>query len=721
MRMNLKHNAQRGRRVWGFKRRMADIVALAVLWGAGCAAVLRAEPPPINLLVDCTHEYTFNISNASRTQGIFKGINCLTSCRTIHKLDLESINALVVLMDGKMPYHEKDAPYLLDYAAGGGGLYIGVRSGGVYGDSLREFLAGFALKEGSAGGGAPDGRAQGLYPDGRLADWPVIAGRQNRRGAVQPMEPEDWRTVYADETGAPAVMVRRHGRGVIIADTVGLYAAAIAEKEPHVEVMRRLIEFMAAGKRVAPMKGGGGWQFSDGYRWELITTTDEGLRIHHNEYSKMYVPSDIKAYHETVKYLTAITGLDEKQKAAQIREMNARNAAALRGAVIDIDITGVRRLTLLTTDGGDTIHSDHSIYADNWLIDARGEKTKLALADAVAVKSGYGKALQDRFSDDRALSIGGREFDTGIFLHANGSMSFEINGRYRRFQSVAGCYTRSGGSVGFTILGDGRELWNDGRVYRGGVPGGDPADVNYVPEGVLFQLKYLPCVGSGFLLPQGSAVDLPPALKDDWQVHLGMLAHEMGHAWSYPFCERIGEEASAFIFNNLVLHHHYGQKHEESVTRRLIGYLKSQELDAVDLAQKADNFKYYMFIDLMIREYGEGIWKNYNLLKYALLNKEGARWDAHATAWLWSVAAGQDVFPWFAEGFGSRMDRSQVQLPEQAVRAGFDPEAVGRMYGVPLQRLQRKRDLFSGLKSFADVRAFYARELAEKGHPAKEG
>ena len=58
----------------------------------------------INLLVDCSHDYSFNLSNANRTQSdIFPGINCLTSCQTIHKLNLEPINALVVLMDGKMP------------------------------------------------------------------------------------------------------------------------------------------------------------------------------------------------------------------------------------------------------------------------------------------------------------------------------------------------------------------------------------------------------------------------------------------------------------------------------------------------------------------------------------------------------------------------------------------------------------------------------------------
>ncbi len=813
----------------------------------------------INLLTDCTHEYSFNLSNASRTQGIFKGINCLTSVRTIHKLDLAPINALVVLMDGKMPYSELDAPYLLDYVEKGGGLYLGVRTDGMYADSLKSFLSGFGLrdagprlsedpanwgisahapseliyelkgkykqfkstvglwgKSGSSvayeiygddrvlqktdvlragqraqievdltgvkvlrlvatdggdgngadsscwfdphfithtgsrervllhhaasvkvgwakatqdihfngnplGGGSAADKERGLYPDARLADWPVLAGVGGNLPQIKPVDPQQWITVYACEQGHPAVMARRYGKGVIVSDTAGLYGAAIGEQAPQVAVMRKLIEYVSKNKSVAPLKGGGGWQFSDGYRWELITTTKDGLRIHHNEYSKIYVNSDIRAYQETVKYLTQITGLDEKQKAAQIAELNDRQAELYSGAQMDVDIAGVRNLTLMTTDGGNGIAADHSIFADSWLIDGAGRKTKLELSNATEVKPGYGRAMQDRLDDDRPLSIGGKEYANGIFLHASGSMTFPVEGKYKRFVAVAGCNTSSGGSVGFKVLGDGRELWNDGKIYTGGVPGGDPQDVNYIPEGILFQLKYLPCVGAGFLLPQGSAVDLPPQLRDDWQVHLGMLSHEMGHAWSYPFCERIGEEASAFIFNNLVLHHHHGQRHEDSVTRRLMGYLNKSEIDEIDLARDADNFKYYMFIDLMIREYGEEVWKNYNLLKYALLNKEGARWDAHSTAWLWSVAAGRDVFPLFAAGFGSHMDQTKVQLPEQAMQAGFDPLAVGRLYHIPLRKLPQKRDIFSGLKSFADVRAFYARELAEKGHPKVEG
>ena len=45
----------------------------------------------------------------------------------------------------------------------------------------------------------------------------------------------------------------------------------------------------------------------------------------------------------------------------------------------------------------------------------------------------------------------------------------------------------------------------------------------------------------------------------------------------------------------------------------------------------------------------------------------------------------------------------------------------GIYYDVPLQRLPQQRDIFSTLKSFKDVRAFYARESEEKGQPAVEG
>lgn len=841
----------------------------AFAWTLASASALTAverDNLVINLLVDCSHEYSFDLSNASRTESeIFRGMNCLTSVQTIHKLDLDPINALVVLTDGKMPYSPKDAPHLLDYVRQGGGLYICASSGGAYADSLKAFLAAFGLLDQgpplskdpadwgisahapselvfqpeqearrftseiglwkNAGGSvafevygdgrllyksptlrgnqresidvsisgvkelrlvatdAGDGKnadasvwynpqvilasggsqrvllrdaksakvgwshpsqdrhfsgeplsgkkpagagqlAPGIYPVmGKPELWPEVIGGRSSQPILTPIEPEAWQTLYANENGEPIVIFRKYGKGFIASDSAGLYKAAIGKREPQRSIMQRLIQLISMNKTVEPVRGGGGWQFSDGYRWDLVTTTEDGLRIHHTEYSSIYVDSDVRGYHETVKYLTELTGIDDRMKAAQIKELNDRKAPKMMGAFIDLDVSKVDTITLIAEDGGNGIGFDHSVFGEPRVYDSANQMTDLKLSEAIRVKSGYGQPKQDKLDDGSRLSIGGKDFDHAILLDANGEMSFNLDRKYRRFTTHVGASHRTGGaSVNFRILGDGRELWNDGQVYTGGVPGGDPNDVNYVPEGILFQLKYLPCVGAGFLLPQGSAVDLPPALKDDWQVHLGMLSHEMGHAWSYPFTEVMGEESSAFIFNNLVLHRHHGQRHTDSVTRRLMNYLAQHpDLEQADLAKGANNFKYYMFIDLIIREYGEDVWKNYNLLKYALLNKEGAVWGPHATAWLWSVATGRDVFPDFRRAFATSVDESLVKLPPAAMDLGFDPVAVGKYYGVDLQRLPRQRQILTRLENFQDVRMFYADEYAEKGAPKVEG
>ena len=658
-------------------RNLVWVIILIITAGVGAVAAQPGESQTINLVVDCSHDYSFNLSNASRTQDeIFRGINCFTSGRTIHKMNLDQINAVVVLIDGKLPYMPQDAPYLMDYVERGGGLYLGITSGGMYADSIKDFLAGFGLRDAGSrlsknpknwgisahapseivfkiGGSYDrfksrvgpwadysgsvafevygDGRrlyhgkvlrngareqidvsVEGIWElrlvvtdggDGKSADgsvwfdprlvtadgkservllkdaksvkvgWDKATQDQHFNGSplgvdraadikkgnfgiaatqhpaafagmklnpsgslpnIQPAAAGAWKPVYKLGEDVPVMFARNYGKGVIVADMTGLYHAAIGKKETAIPAMRKVLEHMSAGKKVAAVKGGGGWQFSEGYRWELIKTTDDGLRIHHNEYSKMYVPSDLRAYKEAVNYLKQVSGLDEKQKAAQIKELNDRKAKFQLGTQVDVDISGVRELTLLTTDGGNDIHSDHSIWADAFFVDAAGKRTKLRLSQASLVKPGYGKAVEDAKDDEHPLSIGGRKFDSGIFIHAKSKMVIPVNRKYKRFSSWVGCSDSSWGSVGFKVLGDGKVLWDDGRVYQGGIPGGNPKDVNYIPDGILFQIKYLACVGSGFLLPQGSAVDLPPALKDDWQVHLGMLATKWGMPGAIP-------------------------------------------------------------------------------------------------------------------------------------------------------------------------------------------
>ncbi len=534
----------------------------------------------INLLVDCSHQYSFNLSWADRTQDeIFPGIQCLTSGRTIHKMDLAPINVLVVLGRGLLAYLPDDADHILKYVEQGGGLYISVSLGSEYDDSLNAFLQNFGVTAYSTLDNDPDKQKVFMPLDHPAALQEYNIGKNSNQASLE-YNTSDWEHIYESDSAVAATIYRSCGKGQIIIDTLAIYDNAIGQKESYAKAMRKMIEYLATTKHVEKIASGGGWQFSEGYRWDLIHTTNSGLRIHHNEYTLKQVEQDIKAYHATVDYLKEITGLDENDKATQIR-----------------------------------INNENHLDPDQ----------------------------------------------------------------------------------------------------------PDENSVDYVPAGILFQIKYLACIGAGFLLPQGAAVDIPPTLKNDWQVHLGMLSHEMGHAWSFPFCEVMGEESSAFIFNNLVLNHHYGRNHEDSVTKRLMRYLEKNDFDDDDLAKNRSDFKYYMFIDLMIRVYGEGIWKNYNLLKFALLNQKESEWTPHTTAWLWSIAAGQDVFSWFNTAFSSSVDKTMAKLPQQALTLGFDPIAIAKQYHVPLQKLSVKRDIFTKLHSFSDVREFYERELAKKGYPDSEG
>lgn len=584
--------------------------------------------------------------------------------------------------------------------------------------SQDEHFGGFPL--GAKSAEDAEARTGEIKSSAHPAAIPGASYKQVRRARLETVPgAQGWQTVYGTADGQPVVSVRSYGKGVIVVDRSGLYGKANDKDETARGIMRRLVDYMASGKTVQAVKGGGGWQGSSGYHWDLVKATDDGLRIHHNDYTTMYVDNDITAYRRCAGYLQRLSGLSVEMKARQIREKRQREESTFKGARLSIDISGVKELSLETTDGGDGKHADHSVWGDAFLVDAEGGRVKLLLA-AAHVETGYGEPTQDSH-EGVPISVGGTVCETGIYIHAPSRMRFAVGGTYSGLVARVGCQDTFGGSVGFRVTGDGKTLWESPTVYRGGIPGGDPDDINYVPDGVLFRIRYLACRGAGFLLPQGAAVDLPEGLEDDWQVHLGMFAHEMGHAWSYPYCEVMGEEASAFIFNNLVLHRHHGQKHGDSVTKRLVNYLKKETIDEADLAQEADNFKYYMFIDLMIREYGEDVWRNYNLLKYALLNLDGTVWNAHTTAWLWSIAAGTDVFPRFTGAFGTSVSKDDVRLPADVLKLGFDPEAVGKRYGLPVERLPRGRRIFDRLRDFSDVREFYRVETADRGHPKVEG
>jgi hypothetical protein len=75
----------------------------------------------------------------------------------------------------------------------------------------------------------------------------------------------------------------------------------------------------------------------------------------------------------------------------------------------------------------------------------------------------------DRSCQKHTISIAGKRYPWGIGVHADSSLTFEINKRFAEFRADVGVDTRMGnrGSVVFHVLGDGKELYKS-PVVRGG-------------------------------------------------------------------------------------------------------------------------------------------------------------------------------------------------------------------------------------------------------------
>jgi hypothetical protein len=75
----------------------------------------------------------------------------------------------------------------------------------------------------------------------------------------------------------------------------------------------------------------------------------------------------------------------------------------------------------------------------------------------------------DRGCQGEDISIAGKRYPWGIGVHANSELSFDLNGRFKEFLADAGVASRMGnqGSVVFTVLGDGKELFKSPVVHGG--------------------------------------------------------------------------------------------------------------------------------------------------------------------------------------------------------------------------------------------------------------
>ncbi len=75
---------------------------------------------------------------------------------------------------------------------------------------------------------------------------------------------------------------------------------------------------------------------------------------------------------------------------------------------------------------------------------------------------GWGKLQRNRSVWDKPMTIAGRRFRRGLGTHAESRITYDLGGRYRRFQSWVGADGASRATVTFEVWADGRKLWESG-------------------------------------------------------------------------------------------------------------------------------------------------------------------------------------------------------------------------------------------------------------------
>ena len=103
---------------------------------------------------------------------------------------------------------------------------------------------------------------------------------------------------------------------------------------------------------------------------------------------------------------------------------------------VSLDIKGQRWLRLVGTvkQGTGNCH----IWGDARLVAADGKVTRLCDLKPVAVNVGWGELLTNQNWQKHPLKVADRQFDHGVWVHADSDICYELAGKYERFEAWVG-------------------------------------------------------------------------------------------------------------------------------------------------------------------------------------------------------------------------------------------------------------------------------------------
>jgi alpha-galactosidase len=88
------------------------------------------------------------------------------------------------------------------------------------------------------------------------------------------------------------------------------------------------------------------------------------------------------------------------------------------------------------------------------------------------VKQDWGDPHRDQSVDGNPINLGGHTYDHGLGTHADSTMRIGVNGHAESFAAVVGVDDErpDSGSISFTVLGDGKKLFESGTINGGDQP-----------------------------------------------------------------------------------------------------------------------------------------------------------------------------------------------------------------------------------------------------------
>ncbi len=118
---------------------------------------------------------------------------------------------------------------------------------------------------------------------------------------------------------------------------------------------------------------------------------------------------------------------------------------------ITADVSGIKDLYLIATDGGNGNGSDHAVWCNPVLTDASGKKVSLTELKPFFSIAGWNSVKLNKTPSKKPLKIGDKSFSKGFFAHAPSVIAFKLDGKYRKFEAEVGIQSGKAGSCDFIV------------------------------------------------------------------------------------------------------------------------------------------------------------------------------------------------------------------------------------------------------------------------------